>query len=373
MSAPNFLPALPEYTPPRDPYEMWSDYQLNEHSGIGLLQQYGGDSQKNYEVYDFMESQFKRFGLIPPQEDVLEWCWDMAFYLVDQVDPYIFFQGATDVVLTNEPYYHQCAVREEPDAPFEEIEPENLELYRYWAEGSESYHELMKYPGLQEHFEHIYESLMDYVGNMYDGDDCFLREAREKYGPKAKDLIHLGTWAAVMWMISPQAKSWRFNFHPIFQLCYEGGACLLNNWRFYGQEYFYITPRQIKSCGKCGIHEWCAELVQDKESKNFIYMCESCESDKEPFPGRTCGTRMCTVVKCPNHPAHAEIDKLTGNTKVRMIAADRRYGEMRALPNGLQVRELPGMMHVNHKMIEHYSKSIAGDMGKVLTALLENR
>jgi hypothetical protein len=53
-----------------------------------------------------------------------------------------------------------------------------------------------------------------------------------------------------------------------------------------------------------------------------------------------------------------------------MADADNRYGALMETKAGYHIRELPGIMYINHAMVNKYSKSIAEDMGATLTRLL---
>ena len=369
------LPDIPMEDPPWDPIEPWHSYQLQDHGGIGVVSQYGGNQFVNYEAYAFMEAMFKKFnrGRLPCTE-LLEWAWDFAFQAIDQVDPYLFFHGATDVIKTDEPYYYQFSIRYDDEEPWEDVSGEEAEHFKYWKEGEKVFFYLLDKPGLQEYFDGIYDYFSDHMAYameaMNDGYDSYYLEEtlHKRYGDSFVHLAHLGVWSALMWMISPEAKSWRYDHHPIFRNVYSGGECLLNGWNFHSPQYFKKAERPVGSCAECGVKDWCVELVQDDEM-NIKYTCQHCQTGGDPFPGAICGTKMCSRLECEHHPDHVHARSMVGSRIKREIQAEARYGKLQK-HNGVYTRELPGMIHLEHKVIQHYSKSIASDVGRVLEGLL---
>jgi hypothetical protein len=126
----------------------------------------------------------------------------------------------------------------------------------------------------------------------------------------------------------------------------------------------------------CGVKDWCVELVSlrpdhkvDRDLGEAVYMCESCNCSKLSFPNRTCGAKMCSITTCKNHPTYSS-DIVVQRTQQRMADADNRYGALMETKAGYHIRELPGIMYINHAMVNKYSKSIAEDMGATLTRLL---
>lgn len=379
------LPSLPDYSEDWAPQAPWYEYQMCEHGGLGVISQYGGNSVVNEAAYYFMFAQFKMRAGRGVDEDLLDWCWNFAFQAVDQVDPYILFHGCTDVIKTDRTYYNQFSIREEEHHYWSEVSGESAEHFELFPEGVQAYDVLMSRPGLQEYFDTIHDYFDDHISWYTSAEGSQFKESDEyylinKYGPKTKDLMHLGVWAALMWMISPEedSREWRAKHHPIFDMCYSEGSCFLHDWRFYPPTHYKMDHRPLQSCAECGAHEDCVELVQVVRTKAFRYICQSCQSDNTPFPGMICGTTMCTRVECHNHPAHttdlvAYNDPLArhkASRAKRMLEADARYGELEDIGYGVKVRELPGMVHINQKVIQHYSNSITSDLGKVLDRLL---
>jgi hypothetical protein len=366
------------------PGDAWYDYQLQDNGGLGLLTQYGARNQTNPYAMEFMTYQIKE-RLIPGlevEEDLLDWAWDFAFYAVDQIDPYMFFHGYTDVVKTNEPMYYQFSVREDLDDEFREIGCDAAEFFKIFPEGAMKnfrylYNDIDEKKGLLKNFDIVHDYFHDHLSmiedemheSYYDDEIKFFR----RYGKEnAMYVMERAVWAALIWMISPEhdSRTWRYDFHPIFQIVYDHKACLLNDWTFYRPGYFMMDERPLGSCAKCGTTEWCVELTHGKHKTEYI--CQSCASDGEPFPGFTCGTKTCTSIECKNHPAHEHANTLKGTRKIREIEADARYGPLRQLPNGMKTRELPGIIYINQYAIEKTTRSIADQVGNAFTALLED-
>ena len=354
----------------------WYDYQLAEHGGQGLLTQYGAMNEVNFECCEFIAFQFERWGLPTPDADLIEWCWNFAFYAVDQIDPYLWFGGYTDVVKADDTCYFQFSVREDLREDFREIGPEHLEYFEHAPEVSQrNFPKLYNSPTLKN-FDMIYDYFQDHMSFGLDGmhESAYSDEIKffRRYGNKAAvDWMELGVWAAMIWLISPteESRNWRYSFHPIFQLCYDAGSCILNDWTFYEPGYYMKHERPAKSCATCGTHEWCVELTQVR-GKNTEHICQSCLSEGEPFPGATCGSKFCDQVKCINHPAHDHAKSVGMNRAQREIAADRRFGSMHQLPWGEKTRELPGMVYINTRVMEAQANSIANDMGDAFQKLL---
>lgn len=379
----DMLPALPDYSADWDPHQEWYEYGLCDHGGCGVIG-YGGLKVAVEEAYYFMFQQFRRFGVKPPEEDLLEWCWSFAFQCIDQVDPYLLFYGCTDVIKTNKTDFNQFSVKEDEQDPWCECNHGSAEHFEYFSNGEQAWEILMERPGLQEYFDTIDDYFSDHISWYTSDEGAAFRDSDEhilmaKYGEQTVDLMHLGIWAAVMWMAGPmpESKHWRNKHHPIFSLCYEGGEAFLHEWRFYPTELFKMEERPAHSCAFCAVTHDCVELVQLKND-GVKFVCQSCQSDGRPFPGMICGTTMCTRVECTNHPAHTTdlvlandpLSKFKASRTKRMLEADIRYGEIRDVGHGVKTRDLPGMVYINNKMIEHYSNSITSDVGRVLDALL---
>lgn len=372
------LPSVPDYSADWDMADKTEDYQLSEvaGNGYGVIGYYGGKSLSVKEAFPFIVAQYERFGQEVPDMDMLSWCWDQAFYYIDQFDPYALMTGSCDVIKTEEAYYYQYAVSDDGKS-WMEVEPDEVETFRYWDKGEESWNILMQHPGLEEYFDHIYDYFDDHFSYIRDDDHAEAYgeewELMNKYGPKTQDIAHLGIWAAIMWMSSPleEAKAWRYEFHPIFNICYEHGACVLHAWTFHDPNYFERLERRPKTCAKCGIDSWCVDYTMIA-SEQQSYICEHCLSDGLPFPGRVCGTRLCEKTSCPHHPVSLapEDQKMVAKRKVMQLAADERFGALQQLPDGRQVRELPGYIKLNEIAMNQYAGQISSTVADVFGALL---
>lgn len=220
----------------------------------------------------------------------------------------------------------------------------------------------MRYPGLKEYFYELWDYFDDHFSYVAADShpESFIKETRfiKRYGNKCTDLAHLGIWASTMWVCSPMAKEWRQTFHPIFTLVYESGACLISDWSFYENEMFKKSHRPANTCAKCMREEYCVELIQ--KDKGAFFLCEKCSHPKT-IPGMVCGTRDCSKVSCEAHPGYKE---------ARMALADRRYGDLKRLPNGQQIRALPGMIQINTLVLSKNANSITDVVNREFQRLL---
>jgi hypothetical protein len=323
---------------------------------------YEGGHFFNEEVEQFMISQFIRFNVALPRPDLLIWCWEMAFYYIDQYDPYLFFWGMSDVIKTEDNYYYQYALRDGDDRWYE-VEADELETFAQWSGFEGRFQDIYNTPGLSEYFDGVEDFLQNHIADVasdphgYPQEDKFYRQ----YGKHAYDYIHLGLWAAIVWMISPEAGWWRHKFHPIFQMCYDYGECIIHTWTFYEPTEYRKLNRPAHSCVQCGIQEYCVELSQvDRPGVNGTYfMCENCLHPK-PFGENFCGSRECEKFSCPNHP---------NKNQSSLVASDRRYGKLKKT-KGMPHRALPGMMVLNYVAIEKNAGSIADLVDREFQRLL---
>lgn len=365
MIAPSFSDVVWE------PSSKSEDYHLAQ-GGIGIFEYYGVQRMNPHPCMEYIMQQFKRFGVWPiPQNDLIGLCWETALHYVDVYDPYLFFDGVCDVVKTDEAYFYQYSVKDEGTSGVEtwtDVDVEYVETFRYWPAGSANWQVMNESPGLKEYFSSLYDFFEDCwdMNNGFPGDDDLVA-LQKKYGPKTKDLIHLGIWSAVMWMCSqePEAVDWRDKFHPIFNTCYAEGSCIvIEGHHFVGPSYYKRVERAPGTCAECGVKQWCIELVDNGEQtasgENIIqYKCEKC-STGERFPNRVCGKRMCDAVKCINHPLHSDPD---GRAKMRMLQADKRFGPLKQLPNGLHVRPLPGYILTEMKLAQTVGLGVGAKAG----------
>lgn len=342
------------------------DYMLAT-GGMGILEHYGIHiaSSGPRECFLFMMEQFHRFGINPiPQNDLLDICWQVALHYVDIFDPYLFFDGVCDVVRTDESYSYQYSIYDEHNDEWHETDSEFIDTFKYWADGAANWRVLYDRPGLEYAFPSLYEYFLECWEEGYGlpiETDEELPHLYRKYGPQLKDLIHLGIWAAIMWMCSQEesAIDWRSQFHPIFNICYEEGSCIvLDGVHFAGPAYYKRVERRPGTCASCGIHEWCINLTTESKGE-FVYKCEKCEVG-ERFPNRICGKRMCDVTTCQHHPLYGDTK---AKEKMRKLKADKTFGTLRRLPNGMEVRPLPGYLIAEMKQIQDIGTGVGKRAG----------
>ena len=370
----------PSYAAAWHPVAKFDDALLANHGSSGVLEYYGVSRTVNEDCFYYMMDQFKRFGIYPiPQNDLLSWCWSTALYYIDTYDPYILFDGLTDVVRTNEGYYYQYSLFDDETQRWSDVNAEYIETFKLWPDGAKNWHIMNDHPGLTKHFMGLYDYFIEHFDFIeFESNNQYYDEERAlitKYGPKTRDLCHLGIWATIMWMCSQfeAAVAWRNKFHPIFNFCYEEGACVVvDGNHFAGPTHFKRHERAANSCSKCGVVDWCVEIVDQHESVNFL--CEHCVSGGERFPSRICGRRMCEQLECPNHPFFKDDE---AKKKMRMVNAARRFGPLQQLPNGMEFRALPGYIVSEMKQIAQIGRGVgdraAGEAYTNILSLIKNR
>jgi len=379
-NAPSLYDLLPEH--PDNIYPSWKPTRLaldryeDSISEPQLLscgynyQPNGGIMSRSYphdyvpdEAEEFMRGQYS-INEANPTQTLIYYCWWEAFTFVEQIDPYSFFYGCCDVIKTEESYHYQYAVCDDSFQNWTEVDPGATETFIYWEEGVQAWNIMMNYPGLDSYFDLFFDYFNDTYQEALDSWENDLAHPMIEFihiwGRRdAYHMIHLGLWSAIMWMMSPMARPWRAARHPIFDTCYEYGSCLIHDWCFYPPPYYRKENRPALTCAVCGVSEWCVELVQmvDGETR---FLCEHC-LNPVPHAYHTCGTRSCTNIKCEHHP---------GINAAKRIAADKRFGSLRQLPDGRKARALPGMMTINQTLIDQYASSIADVVGQDLKRLL---
>lgn len=336
--------------------------QLQGQGWEGALSWYSGSCHQDPDAHRFICDQYVRFGLRPPIDYLIDWCWGFVYHYIDVMDPSILFSGCTDVVQTEENYFYQYSFKTNGGG-WSEADPGEVETYRYFPEGIKAWEILMSYPGLQHYFDYLdnyFTEHWDMIQPEYSNSYPEEHKLIQYYGVKlTKDLAHLGVWASIMWICSPMAREWRTKRHPIFSMCYEYGEGVLYEWCFYSKEYYQKLNRPAQSCVSCHSVEWCVELTQFADGPSQ-YICEHC-LNPVTHSYATCGTRLCKKASCPHHPgAHA----------ARMIGADERYGSIRMLPDGRKVRDLPGLMYIQEQVATRYAKGITDIIGQDFRKLL---
>lgn len=338
-------------------------------------------------LFDFVQEQFYHFvasknnSFSMPDEKMVMGCWETCLFYLDVYDPFLLFQGVTDVILTDKPNYYQFSYYNDQEKAWIDINPDTgIDHFEYFPKGAESATILYNNPGLNNtHFSGLYEFLEEQWGENCHERGSLQNDFKKEYGDRAFDILHLISWACVVWMIGPGKNSrfWREYNHPVFSHIYDGDnianrEVLLTEYSMLTEKEFKMHERAPLSCAICGIKNQlsnCITLEDNNNSGVYYYVCQHCLSDGEPFPGRTCGTLYCTYVSCKHHPAH-NLDRGAQLASMRQIAADKRFGQLRQLENGMYTRDLPGLIMINHVAIQQNVKSIASDFERVLLGLL---
>lgn len=115
------------------------------------------------------------------------------------------------------------------------------------------------------------------------------------------DYVRLGIWASFLWLISPMAKDFRRDVHPIFEEVYSNGECLFVYGNVVPKKNYNIIARSPASCIKCGINGWCVTQVNVMGVNR--HMCEHhVNGEMLKVPPLNCGTLFCKATECMHHP-----------------------------------------------------------------------
>ena len=115
------------------------------YEGLGSI--YTSDDLPK-ELFEFIESQFKRFNVpLPPFDLIRDGAWE-ATVAVNNWEPYAFFYGHTDVVLSEEWQTCTFEILDDDNKPVE-LDPENLETYKLIPNNDQRFFDyVMANPGL---------------------------------------------------------------------------------------------------------------------------------------------------------------------------------------------------------------------------------
>ncbi|RLA62969.1 MAG: hypothetical protein DRQ88_13030 [Epsilonproteobacteria bacterium] len=376
------MPARPSRTPEWSPVEIEDpDWWVEDYYsyGRGILSQYDANNfDLDHPVLNYMRKQFRRFNIKPPCDDLMEFAWNTIFKVVDLIDPFFMFEGFTDVIETEDCYYYQYSINEmEGIVDPGEISPDQLKTFEYWPDtvnepgGKAAWNVLNDNPGFEEMFECLHDIWKDEV----DSDLNYNPEVTElarRYGSQFMKLLHLGSWAGLMWMLDPTDKSaahWRKEYHPIFRACYETGSCIIKEMTIFDASEFKKINRASKSCASCGLRAWCVELVAGK--KEAHYTCENCHTGGIPFPGLDCGQRKCYKSSCPFHPIQKAENPEAARFQMRMRKAEDVFGPLQKLPNGKLTRPMPGWVKMEEIAMKKHAQSITKMVGAEMFKFLE--
>ena len=302
---------------------------------------------------DFVGSQFERFNIPITQmvaEELFKAVARNVCYVIAHHESYLLYWDCSDVNITDEwkEVAYEITDPREPDFSHE-ADPELIETYRLIeGQDEEFFDEYIQKPGLKALPDHVYWAVEVVVDDIdiggYQGfhewmnDDatrgleelCLVKDLEGNLfvdRDRLKAYHELAIWAAILWVMGPLAKEWRYKNIDLFRLCYDHGSCILYESLLYSPEYYTTIMRPPKSCHICGVHSWCVELTQDGEATRFI--CEGCLNGAFSKEGSgRCGTKRCGYVQCPNHPEHTMdeygyLNHLRGHGQLRGLAGKK--------------------------------------------------
>jgi len=279
------------------------------------------------ECFEFCLSQYKRFGIPHYGElhEAIRVGASAALYFLDVINPYALFEGVSDVDQTNEWSTTTYRIFDllEPSKRSYEPDPMSVESFMYKpGQAEETMAKFMGMPGLSAlpngHGQDIRSVLQ---GDYNDRDWCEesmsidgLRALREVFSDvvdgarvvnndRLTSYMELGAWAAYLWSIGPDSRSFRMFHHEAIALAVEYGECLIVEGQFISPKYYSKIDRPPQSCYHCGVQTWCVEHTLTNTHQSYI--CEAClnfDMPKNRFSN--CGSKFCTLSACPNHPYH---------------------------------------------------------------------
>lgn len=308
-----YLGPLPEWEYDEFSDQLW-EYCNNSYEGV--MGFYPGMVPP--ECLDFCASQYKRFSVPMPSEEVIQAGASAGFWYVDGYDPYLILSGICDVVYTSDWNEYAFELVDSKGNAWE-VSMNGIETFAHQPGVDEdTFNEMLAKPGLDAieflHGEDLREMLFDNAG-YYPSLDLSEESERHLNGlcqnpdgsisaKKYQAYFELAAWAALAWIVGPPGRDYRYSHHEIFGAAISYGECILVEGEVITPERYRRLSRPPKSCFRCGISAWCVDLVV-RDGISSSYLCEHClNAGMPPSQLATCGTKMCHLTKCPYHPYH---------------------------------------------------------------------
>lgn len=323
-----------------------------------MISAYARTTTAPIQAVNFIGTQFSRFGLQPPPHNFVNDVFKYLVYHVDYNHPELFFNGLTECVISNDKYFYTYRfMRGHGNHP--DVYPlEYFDVYKAFPACVQNFYWLMNHPGLSSSSSEARPFELTMVWDMLqeaseseDFDQHFGDHWREYfgYGQKYRDVVHLATWAGLMWMIKPDAESaaWRRDTMPIFTHVHEHGECVFCGGDYYVPGEFLKLERPVGSCCVCGIKLPCAQIYSDEnpEVEHYTeYYCQHHAPSDTPQCNGYYGTPQlefscssCDFTECPY------------NNATKLIVAPRGRGQI--LRNNLKKIQ-QGTLVVNSDVID---------------------
>ena len=326
---------VPTSTPisqtPKEP--MWGAEDLNSEDSYSSACSLGLFQWENYldvnefqKIKDFVSEQFTRFSYPEPTSGIFKTIWDTAIDLLNYDDSPIVYSEVLDIQEVNSPRYFQYALVNE--GVYIELQRNSGELFVKATYDKGRWDYLYNNPGLNE-FDYFYEDYLEEYFNetfeLVQDSSCFSRFYQDRnFDPYT--MLHLGVWACMLWILTPQASTWRRQ-NPIFDCCYEYGECLYigSNLEIPGR--YVKLNRPTGSCAFCNSKTGCEEkidinehlvrndlpyyrymlnpnatkrIVADKIVPGSYYICKNCEVSLV-YPTPFCSKTGCPNTSCRHH------------------------------------------------------------------------
>jgi hypothetical protein len=226
---------------------------------------------------NFVGYQFLRFGLKVPPKNFLIDVFKYGVYHIDYNHPEMFFNGLTNVALSNDKFYYtyrfgRGSYKGDPTKIYTVESLENFDVYAPFHASKHNFDWLMAHPGLSGsrsenkpfELEHAWDMLQE-ASDEHDFDMHFGEHWREIFGKQYRDIVHLALWATIMWMIKPDEESavWRRDAMPIFGFVEKAGECVYLGGDYWLPHEYQKLARPVGSCIVCGMKLPCAEIYRD--------------------------------------------------------------------------------------------------------------
>lgn len=332
------------------------DYTNN--TGMGLM----GIPDPNYlpkELIEFCLSQYDRFNIPRPHQNVIEVGAWATYFALDFSDPYALLMGVSDVNYTHDWQSYTYEIKDPNTGRI--IEARNVEMLETFSvmqngQAEVAFNHYMSHPG----FESMPDYLVEHITLCLDGEwnsegDAVAQLSQEAEmdlralcakedgtvdGAKAMNYFKVAAWAAWCWFIGPPSRDFRYDHHDVFHTCFTHGECIIYEGFIFDPTQYKKIDRPPQSCAICGLDAWCVEMAQIGGSTRFL--CEHHLNGDLPLYGTaTCGSKACRYVECQYHPYFGKNGGLASTLrKTGQLFSMARDGGTTALPGAQEQLKL---------------------------------
>lgn len=279
--------------------------------GAHVYELYGDAFSCPDDALEYIAFIFSHYGWPIPPKDFAEDLFNNIVFFTDQWCPEFYFRGLSDVIMTDDHHWWEFVLKCE-GSRFATVPPHESDLYTLWPDALESFQQLLNQPGLDhpheyrpDEFSWLWSWTLD---NTTDEDGsprlAYVPDPKHEmykslYGSAFRDAMHMGLWAAAMWLINPVndiSRQWRHTYHPIFRATYDAGEALLYAGTIYTPIDYFKQQRAPGTCCVCGMRLFCCEVYEDGAG-NYSYFC-SAHRPPDANPGGLCHDSIGTVVSC---------------------------------------------------------------------------